>query len=170
MKIDAIGKQALKALIDDGDASAADISDRIGVAEDVVRARLGKLRMDGFLLGRTVRLDPSLAGFPYEAITLGAPSDLTEREDLMALAESPRVGRMFALAMPQSIAFTVYGRDVEDVESRAASLADQAHLIDTTTVLIVDVMADDPAGGIRRAWRQEADPRGIVNREPSTNA
>lgn len=155
MKLDAAARRVLDAVVADPDADTAHIAAAAGVQEAVATERLQRLRSQGILLGRSVVLDAGHIGFPYAAFALARPTAQTTRETLENVAHAPGVTRMFTLAAEHSIAFTIIGRSLQDVQKRAAAVASAAGLSDLSVTLLVETLADDVTGGLHRALGAE---------------
>ena len=65
--MDALDRQLIGCLLEDGRASYAAIGDRIGLSAPAVKRRMDRLVGDGVISGFTVVIDPDLVGWSTEA-------------------------------------------------------------------------------------------------------
>lgn len=130
----------------------------LGMAPDVVQARLDALQERGVITGFRAHVDAASLGMPHEVLVQGAPSAETTRDLLEGLAQHPGVTRVFALAARNSIAYTLRGSDPAKVQADALDLASRIGLLDPVATLIVDTIHDDPARGLGSALRLQSPP------------
>lgn len=154
MRMDAIGKQVLGALLDDPLADAPKIARDVGANVAVVEDRLGKLREAGVLQGHAVRLDPTKLGYPHELMVTGTPSDTTTTAALAELCGHAGVSRVWTMASRNAVAFTLCGQDPQELEAAAGRAAQQAGLLSVETTLIVNTLFDDPGRALRRMMQR----------------
>lgn len=157
MKVDALGKKVLQHVIKHPRATVAEIAGALEATEPAVQARLDRLLENGILRGFSAQVSAEGLGVPHEILVTCAPSPQTTRAALQALCQSQGVTRVFTLAHQNAIAFTLRGRDLQEMQTRVQELAKNAGLQRPEVTLIVDTLLDDTSLGVERAWQaQEA--------------
>jgi DNA-binding Lrp family transcriptional regulator len=146
--LDVLSRRLLSELRGQPAFDVAALAQRAGCTPAVAEARLAKMRDLGVLRGVGIQLDQGKLGRPHEVLVTGSPSARTDQSALQALCRAAGVTRVFTLASRSSVAFTMCGTDLQDVERKAKSLAAAAGLEEARFTLIVNTLMDDPAHGV----------------------
>lgn len=147
-RLDVVSKRILTHLAQDATMELEEVAQHAGCTVEVARERIAAMKRSGVLRGVHVRLDAVRLGRPHEILVTGSPSSRTDREALRRLCDAPGVTRVFTLASRNSVAFTLCGRDMAEVEATAGRLAEEAGLEDPRFTLIVNTLMDDQVHGI----------------------
>lgn len=146
--MDATTRRVLDALVRDPRADTTSLAAAAGVEPDVASNRLARLKDMGVLTGFSVRLDGEKLGCPLEVWATGVPTAATGLDDLEWLAQQPGITRVFTLAEHRSVAFTLWGADMEELEHEARRLGDAMGLQDVQSTLILSTVHDDPGRAV----------------------
>ncbi len=136
-RIDLMSKKILAQIARDAGCDPAAVAEAVGCSIDVAKDRIQKLQEDGIVAGFRAEVDISRLTGHHEALVVGVPSHETDPAVLERLAHEDDVSRVFTMASQASIAFHVHGKTTEDVERRAAELANQVGLAAHRTTMIV---------------------------------
>jgi len=147
-RLDVVSRRILLHFAQDATLDLEQVAARAGCTLEVARQRIDAMRRSGILQGVHLRLDSSRLGRPHEILVTGSPSVRTDREALRSLCDAKGVTRVFTLASRNSVAFTLCGRDLGDVEAAARHLAEAAGLEDARFTLIVNTLMDDQVHGL----------------------
>lgn len=141
-RIDQVAKRILRSLADHADVDPCRLAQELGIAEDVVRARLRTMRESGLVQGFRLSVDARQLGQSFEFLVTGTPGDRTDRGALDGLCTDPQVTRAFGLAAAHSVAFTVVGQDLAGTRAHALGLAQRAGLREAQAVLVITTFTD----------------------------
>jgi|SRR5688572_10206230 len=139
---DQVSRRILHHLASRADVDAQAVAQAVGVSEEVARSRLAAMAKAGLLGGVEVRLPADLAARTSEHLVSGIPGGATDRRAIERLCGAPGVTRVFGLAAPHSIAFTLQSGDAAEGRERALALAREAGLSQPTAVLVLSTLQD----------------------------
>ncbi len=143
---DAVDRQLLAALAQDGRRSYADLARDTGLSTSAVHQRVRRLEQRGAVLGYTARIDPTVAGLPLSAfisivpIDPAAPDDAPER-----LAHLPAIEACHSVAGVESYILQVRVAGPAELEVLLQEIRSAAGVSTRTTVVLSTPWEGRPA-------------------------
>ncbi len=134
---DAIDRQLLRLLVDDGRRSYTDLAKDTGLSTSAVHQRVRRLEQRGAILGYGAQVDPIAAGAPLTAfvsvkpIDPAAPDDAPER-----LAHLPEIEACHSVAGEESYILKVRVAAPSDLEALLQAIRAAAQVSTRTTVVL----------------------------------
>ena len=134
---DAIDRQLLRLLVDDGRRSYTDLAKDTGLSTSAVHQRVRRLEQRGAILGYGAQVDPVAAGAPLTAfvsvkpIDPAAPDDAPER-----LAHLPEIEACHSVAGEESYILKVRVAAPSDLEALLQAIRAAAQVSTRTTVVL----------------------------------
>jgi Lrp/AsnC family leucine-responsive transcriptional regulator len=136
-ELDAVDRQLLALLLQDGRRSFADLARDTGLSTSAVHQRVRRLERRGAVTGYTAQVDPAAAGLPLAAfvslkpIDPAAPDDAPER-----LRHLPAVEACHSVAGDESYILQVRVAGPAELESLLQEIRAAAGMSTRTTVVL----------------------------------
>jgi DNA-binding Lrp family transcriptional regulator len=136
--MDALDRQLIGCLLDDGRASYAAIGDRIGLSAPAVKRRMDRLVSDGVIAGFTAILDPHLVGWTTEAyVEVHCNGTISPDELRAAFGRVPEVHAAATVSGQADAILHIVAKDVRDLERALERIRVETANVDHTETAIV---------------------------------
>ena len=136
--MDALDRQLIGCLLDDGRASYAAIGDRIGLSAPAVKRRMDRLVGDGVIAGFTAILDPNLVGWTTEAyVEVHCKGTISPDELRAAFGRVPEIHSAATVSGPADAILHIVAKDVRDLERALERVRIETANVDHTETAIV---------------------------------
>lgn len=146
--IDAIDRELLRILRDDGRISITRLAEKIHVSRASAYARLERLQREGVIHGFSANVDSTQLGFGVTAVVLlsaGRSGRFRWREFRRQLAEMPEVQDAYLVTGEADIVVIVRTDDHEGLRSLLLEkLQGLPHVTNSTTLLVLDEVVRRP--------------------------
>ena len=145
--MDAIDKQVLSCLLEDGRATYAQIGDVVGLSAPAVKRRVDRLRASGAIRGFTVRVDPVALGWTTEAYVEIYCKGTVAPEVLRAsLAAVPEVVGACTVSGGADALLHMLASDIKQLERAIERVRDEPNVDHTQSVIVLSRLLDRPRG------------------------
>jgi Lrp/AsnC family transcriptional regulator, leucine-responsive regulatory protein len=136
--MDAVNRQILALLVEDGRRSYDDIARRISLSAPAVKRRIDRMRADGAIRGFSAVVDPEALGWRTEALVelFYAPGTLLE-EVAASLARHPQVVEAWSVTGDADAIARVRTADNRDLERLIMELQSDGRVIRTRSQVIM---------------------------------
>jgi Lrp/AsnC family leucine-responsive transcriptional regulator len=134
---DAVDRQLLRLLVDDGRRSYTDLAKDTGLSTSAVHQRVRRLEQRGAILGYGAQVDPIAAGAPLTAFVSIKPIDPAAPDDAPdRLAHLPQIEACHSVAGDESYILKVRVAAPGDLESLLQEIRGAAQVSTRTTVCL----------------------------------
>ncbi|WP_053715338.1 Lrp/AsnC family transcriptional regulator [Saccharothrix sp. NRRL B-16348] len=136
--MDALDRQIIAALRENGRATYADLGRKVGLSASAVHERVGKLETTGVIVGYHAVVDPSAVGLGVTALVSIHPTDTADDDELaVALAELVEVESCYRVAGDESFIVKVRVATVDDLERSLGRLRRIQGVARTRTTVVL---------------------------------
>lgn len=136
--MDALDRQLIACLLEDGRASYAAIGEEIGLSAPAVKRRMDRLVADGVIAGFTAILDPHLVGWTTEAyVEVHCNGTISPDELRAAFGRVPEVHAAATVSGQADAILHIVAKDVRDLERALERVRVETHNVDRTETAIV---------------------------------
>ena len=142
IKIDAIDRQIIKRLMDDGRMASAEIARQIGVSERAVRYRIQRL-VENNIIQVTAVVNPHTLGFSVIADVFIEVEPALIMDVAKTLAEHENVSYVACSIGERDISAQIVARDANEIYSLATEFIGQLPGVRKTTTSILPVKLKD---------------------------
>lgn len=148
--VDAVDRELIACLVEDGRAGYGALGDRIGLSASAVKRRMDRLIADGVITGFTVVLDPLSLGHTTEAYVEVHCRGTISPQDLRAAFERvPEVHSAATISGQADAMLRIVARDVRDLERALERVREETAGIDhTETAIVLSRLIDRPGPGL----------------------
>lgn len=142
--MDALDRQIVDHLLEDGRAGYAAIGDRVGLSAPAVKRRVDRLLDDGVIRGFTVVLDPHPMGWTTEAyVEVHCQGAISPDELRRGFAKVPEVHGAATVSGPADAILHLVAQDVRDLERALERVRDEtANIAHTNTSIVLSRLID----------------------------
>jgi Lrp/AsnC family leucine-responsive transcriptional regulator len=134
---DAVDRQLLRLLVDDGRRSYTDLAKDTGLSTSAVHQRVRRLEQRGAILGYGAQVDPIAAGAPLTAFVSIKPIDPAAPDDAPdRLAHLPQIEACHSVAGEESYILKVRVAAPGDLEALLQEIRGAAQVSTRTTVVL----------------------------------
>lgn len=143
--MDAVNRQILALLVEDGRRSYDDIARRVSLSAPAVKRRIDRMRADGAIRGFSAVVDPEAFGWRTEALIelFYAPGTLLE-EVAASLAQHPQVVEAWSVTGDADAIARVRTADNHDLEQLIMELQSDGQVIRTRSQVIMSALISRP--------------------------
>lgn len=147
--VDAVDRQLIGCLLEDGRAGYAALGARVGLSAPAVKRRIDRLVDDGVIRGFTAVIDPDHMGWSVEAyVEVHCQGAIAPDELRAAFAKVPEVHAAATVSGTADAILHIVARDVRDLERALERVRDETANIDhTETAIVLSRLIDRFAGG-----------------------
>jgi Lrp/AsnC family leucine-responsive transcriptional regulator len=134
---DAVDRQLLRLLVDDGRRSYTDLAKDTGLSTSAVHQRVRRLEQRGAILGYGAQVDPIAAGTPLTAFVSIKPTDPAAPDDAPErLLHLPQIEACHSVAGNESYILKVRVASPADLEQLLQEIRAAAQVSTRTTVVL----------------------------------
>jgi Lrp/AsnC family leucine-responsive transcriptional regulator len=134
---DAVDRQLLRLLVDDGRRSYTDLAKDTGLSTSAVHQRVRRLEQRGAILGYGAHVDPIAAGAPLTAFISVKPTDPAAPDDAPErLAHLPQIEACHSVAGEESYILKVRVAAPAELEALLQAIRTAAQVSTRTTVVL----------------------------------
>jgi len=150
MRIDAVDKQILALLVEDGRRTFGDIAGRVGLTAPSVKRRVDRLRASGALEGFTAVVDHGALGWNTEALVeLFFRAGTTLDEVAEVLHQHPEVAEAWSVTGDADAIARVRTEDNRDLERLIIDLQRNGLVERTSSQVVLSRLVSRPAAEAR---------------------
>jgi Lrp/AsnC family leucine-responsive transcriptional regulator len=137
IELDAVDRQLLRLLVDDGRRSYTDLAKDTGLSTSAVHQRVRRLEQRGAILGYGAQVDPVAAGAPLTAFVSITPIDPAAADDAPdRLAHLTQIEACHSVAGDESYILKVRVPGPGDLEALLQEIRAAAQVSTRTTVVL----------------------------------
>ena len=134
---DAVDRQLLRLLVDDGRRSYTDLAKDTGLSTSAVHQRVRRLEQRGAILGYGAQVDPVAAGAPLTAFVSVKPTDPAAADDAPErLSHLPQIEACHSVAGEESYILKVRVATPAELEALLQAIRAAAQVSTRTTVVL----------------------------------
>lgn len=149
-EIDAVDRQILDLLIDDGRRSVRDIAQQVGLSSSPVQRRIQRLERLGVIVGYTALIDENRLGSTIEAFAELRFNGNTDVESITASARRiPEVTEVFTVAGDPDALVHFRVDNVQHLHKLIDALRHDKNLVSTKTLMVLDSWRRAPSRDAR---------------------
>lgn len=138
--IDSIDWRILKALLNKGRSTFAELAAQVGLTAPTVHDRVKKLERGGVIQGYSASVDPGLLGFDLKAlVSITASSEISSREYIKVLSDIPEVQECFSVAGEETYVARIITRNSRTLEKLLQQIRSLPGTIGTKAKVILSV-------------------------------
>lgn len=143
--IDAVDRQILDLLREDGRRTVADIATRVNLSAAPVKRRIDRLQRHGVIAGYTVLLDQAKIGPTIDAFTeLRFAGDGDIDEIVTTISQMPEVREVFTTAGDPDALVRIRVDDMDHLKRVVNGLRRSGGITGTKTLMVLDRWAQGP--------------------------
>ncbi|QFZ23572.1 Lrp/AsnC family transcriptional regulator [Saccharothrix syringae] len=136
--MDALDRQIIAALRENGRATYADLGRKVGLSASAVHERVGKLEATGVITGYHAVVDPSSVGLGVTALISIHPTDTADDDEVaVALGELVEVESCYRVAGDESFIVKVRVATVDELERTLGRLRRIQGVARTRTTVVL---------------------------------
>lgn len=141
--VDDLDRRILQILLEDAHTPFRDMASRAGTTVGTVHNRIKRLQADGVIQRFQVRLDAARLGFPVTAMVELRIDGGHLREVQDAFAADPHVTAIYDVTGDVDTVLVAKFRDTRDLDRFVKDAAQHAHVRDTRTRLVLNIVKED---------------------------
>ena len=145
MTLDALDRQIVAALVDDGRATYAEVGAQVGLSAPAVKRRVDRLRASGAITGFSAQIDPAALGWTTEAyVELFCRGRTSPRDIAAAVAKHPEVVDACTVTGEADALLRIRAADVRHFEQVVERIGAEPFVVRTRSVIVLSRLVHRP--------------------------